>query len=128
MQATLSVLRKVSIGRSARAARLTVLAFLACSAFAVLPVAAQATSSGLSNAGTEFWLGFPTNYGGGTQLTLYVTGSTATTGTVTVPGEAFSEAFSVTPGSVTAVKLPSGAQMATSDGTEEKAIHVTAGA
>jgi IgGFc binding protein len=104
-----------------------VLALLACTAFAVLPVAAQATSSGLSNAGTEFWLGFPTNYGGGTQLTLYITGSTATTGTVTVPGEAFSEAFSVTPGSVTAVKLPSGAQSMTSDGIEEKAIHVTAG-
>ena len=104
------------------------LALLACSAFALVPVAAQASSSGLSNAGTEFWLGFPTNYGGGTQLTLYLTGSTATTGAVTIPGEAFSESFSVTPGTVTAVKLPSGAQMLTSDGTEEKAIHVTAGA
>jgi hypothetical protein len=105
-----------------------VLALLASTALVVLPAAAQASSSGLSNAGTEFWLGFPGNLEGDTQLTLYVTGSTATTGTVTIPGEAFSEGFSVTPGTVTEVKLPSGAQMETSDGTEEKAIHVTAGA
>lgn len=99
---------------------------MALAAILMLPGAAQA--EGLSNAGKEFWLGFPTNFGGGTELTLYVTGSTATTGTVSVPGESFSESFSVTPGTVTAVKLPSGAQMATSDGIEEKAIHVTAGA
>jgi hypothetical protein len=128
MTAKLRALRSGPIARSALAARLAVLALVACSALIALPAAAQASSSGLSNAGTEFWLGFPTNLDGGTELTLYITGGTATTGTVTVPGEAFSEAFSVTPGTVTAVKLPSGAQSLTSDGIEEKGIRVTAAA
>ncbi len=104
------------------------LALLACTAFAVLPVAAQAETPGLSNAGTEFWLGFPTNYSGGTELTLYITGSTATTGTVSIPGESFSEGFSVTPGEVSAVKLPASDSMLSADGIENKGIHVTAGA
>jgi hypothetical protein len=127
MSAMSVVLRRASIVGASRAARLAVLALLAGSALAVLPVTALA-SPGLSNAGTEFWLGFPSNLGGGTQLTLYLTGSTATTGTVAVPGESFSEGFSITPGAVTAVKLPPGAQTLTSDGIEEKGIHVTAGA
>jgi hypothetical protein len=127
MTATLRVLRSVCTARPTSVARLAAVALVACSALIVLPVAAQASSSGLSNAGTEFWLGFPTNVGSPPQLTLYITGSTATTGTVTVTGESFSESFSVTPGSVTAVKLPSGTQILSNDGIEEKAIHVTAG-
>src|SRR5271167_4632911 len=127
MTVTLRTLRSVAPARSIRAARLAAAAFVACSVLIVLPVAAQASSSGLSNAGTEFWLGFPANVGTPPQLTLYITGSTATTGTVAVPGESFSEGFSVTPGSVTAVKLPAGTQVVSSDGIEEKAIHVTAG-
>jgi IgGFc binding protein/Bacterial Ig-like domain (group 1) len=97
---------------------------------AVLPVAAHAESPGLTNAGTEFWLGFPTNYDEGAQQWLYVTGSTATTGTVTIPGASYSETFTVTPGKVTSVKLPADSEMAptVSDGTEEKAIVVTAAA
>ncbi len=94
--------------------------------------AGAAGAETLSNAGKEFWLGFPTNCGecGGAQQSLYLTGSTATTGTVSVPGEAFSEAFSVTPGKVTRVVLPSGTEMsgAATNGSEEKAVHVTAGA
>ncbi len=128
MTAMSKVLCRTSIPRAAGLRRSALLALLACSALAVLPVAAQAESPGLSNAGTEFWLGFPVNVGTPPELTLYITGSTATTGTVTVPGESFSEAFSVTPGTVTAVKLPASAQTTTSDGIEEKGIHVTAGA
>jgi hypothetical protein len=125
MTAMSKVLRRVSTLRAV--GRPALLVVLVCSALLVLPVAAQASSSGLSNAGTEFWLGFPTNITGETpDLTLYITGSTATTGEVTIPGESFSEPFSVTPGTVTAVKLPVGAQIASNDGIEEKAIHVTA--
>ncbi|HLM86530.1 MAG TPA: Ig-like domain-containing protein, partial [Solirubrobacteraceae bacterium] len=92
------------------------------------PVVAQAEP--LSNAGEEFWLGFPTNYAGAAADTLYITGNTATTGTVSIPGESFSEGFSITPGTVTSVKLPAGSEMAAgvSDGIEEKGIHITAGA
>ncbi|MFZ1924590.1 MAG: Ig-like domain-containing protein [Solirubrobacteraceae bacterium] len=103
---------------------------LALAAIAVLPVGAQAEP--LSNAGKEFWLGFPSNIQGeetATQ-TLYITGGTATTGTVAIPGESFSETFSVTPGVVTSVRLPVETEMSggATDGTEEKAIHVTAAA
>ncbi len=128
MTALLKVPCRALISRAAHVSRPGVLALLACIALVALPAAAQAESPGLSNAGTEFWLGFPTNYARGAELTLYITGSTATTGTVSVPGESFSEGFSVTPGSVTAVRLPQGAEMATSDGIEAKAIQVTAGA
>lgn len=97
---------------------------------AAAPTLAQANTAGLSNAGTEFWLGFPTNYSETPSLHLYITGGKATTGTVEIPGEGFSETFTVTPGSVTSVPLPASAEMglSTSDGTEEKAIRVTAGA
>ena len=102
-------------------------AALSVAAFAAASAGAQAATPGLSNAGTEFWLGFPQNIYEG-ELTLYLTGSTATTGAVAIPGEGFSESFSVTPGAVTAVKLPGSAEMSTYDGIEEKGIHVTAGA
>jgi IgGFc binding protein/Bacterial Ig-like domain (group 1) len=98
---------------------------------AVLVFAAVAQAEAPSNAGKEFWLGFPSNIGGqeAAVQTLYITGGTATTGTVAIPGLSFSEAFSVTPGKVTAVKLPAETEMSGSlEATEEKAIHVTAGA
>ncbi|MGO8904674.1 MAG: hypothetical protein ACLQMH_03505, partial [Solirubrobacteraceae bacterium] len=110
-------------GHLARAHRSLIVCLLAIAAMIVLPAAAQAETP--SNAGKEFWLGFPSNLGG--AQTLYITGNTATTGTVSIPGLSFSEGFSVTPGTVSAVKLPSGSQMATTDGTEEKGIQVTAG-
>ena len=88
---------------------------------------AQAESPGLTNAGTEFWLGFSSNClsCGSAVQTLYITGDTTTTGTVSIPGLSFSESFSVTPGTVTPVHLPE-TEMLTSDGIEEKGIHVTA--
>src|SRR5580692_6242125 len=72
-------------GRSGAASRIfrsVTVCLLAFAAIAVLPVGAQAEP--LSNAGKEFWLGFPSNIQGeetATQ-TLYITGGTATTGTV----------------------------------------------
>ncbi len=101
---------------------------LAVAAIIVLPAVAQAET--LTNAGKEFWLGFSANCieCGSSVQTLYITGNTATTGTVTIAGLGFSEGFSVTPGKVTPVRLPAGTEMFTSDGIEEKAIHVTAGA
>jgi hypothetical protein len=128
MTAMLSLLRRTSAAGALGAT----LALLVSAAFAALPVAARAATSGLSNAGQEFWLGFPSNCTSDcddapTYQTLYITGSAATTGTVSIPGLAFTEAFSVTPGEVTAVALPAGTEMgAVMDGIEEKAIHVTA--
>jgi hypothetical protein len=122
------LLSDVSTRAAARTTRLALLALLACSALLVLPMAAQAGTPSLTNAGKEFWLGFTQNYYETPELTLYITGETATTGTVEIKGESFSESFSVTPGTVTAVKIPPADEMSTSDGIEEKAIHVSAGA
>lgn len=76
--------------------------------------------------GTDFWLAFPQNYTAGSQLSLFVTGDEATSGTVEVPGLAISEAFTVTPGTVTTVNLPSTVSLTTPDGVQAKGIHVTA--
>jgi hypothetical protein len=77
--------------------------------------------------GTDFWVAFPGNLSPGT-LSLFITGPTATSGTVAIPGLAFSQAFTVTPGNVTTVVVPTNAEIDTSDVVENLGIHVTAGA
>ena len=61
-------------------------------------------------------------------MTLFITGPTATTGTVAAPGVAFSAPFTVTPGTVTSVVVPSSLDIQASDTVENKGIHVTANA
>ena len=95
---------------------------------ALLLISAAARAAAVTNAGTDFWLAAPLNYDGGAQDTLFITGQTATTGTVSVPGESFSKNYSVTPGKVTSVDLPSGTEPAGSDTVSNLGIHVTAGA
>ncbi len=121
--------RKFSLQRGrvggAAAVGLAVCGTLALAPSAAVPVqAAPAPDS----AGTDFWLGFPTNYSGGPELSLFITGGTATTGTVAIPGLSFSEPFAVTPGTVTSVSMPAEAEMVTTVDPETKGIHVTAGA
>ena len=85
--------------------------------------------------GTDFWVTFESNCtfsGCGTpsgpgNLFLFISGSTATTGTVTVPGISFSQTFSVTPGTATEVQLPSTAEDDVSDSVEPDGVHITAG-
>ena len=59
-------------------------------------------------------------------MSLFITGDTATTGTVTIPGLAFTAPFTVTPGTVTTVALPASVAMQSSDTIENKGVHVTA--
>jgi IgGFc binding protein/Bacterial Ig-like domain (group 1) len=74
--------------------------------------------------GTDFWLTFPTNYFEIPTLTLFISGPSATTGTVEWSGN--SQPFAVTPGNVTAISIPPEAQLSVSDGIEvNQAIHVT---
>jgi hypothetical protein len=83
----------------------------------------------LDSKGTDFWLAFIQNYSGYTPtLTLFISGETATTGTVDIPGLSFSAPFTVTPGSITAVDIPAAAQITGSDSVQNKGIHVTAAA
>lgn len=87
-------------------------------------IAAAASDS----KGTEYWLAFPGNYTGSSEKTLFISGDTATSGTVEVPGLSFSQGFNVTPGTVTSVELPAGTDIHSSDVVAELGVHVTAGA
>jgi len=80
---------------------------------------------GPDNKGTEFMVAFMENFSGG-NLRLFITGDTATSGTVEVPGLSFSTPFTVTPGAVTSVNLPIAAMTSGSDVTSAKGIRVTA--
>lgn len=84
--------------------------------------------SGASSRGREFWLAFPGNYQPTAVLTLFIAGDTAATGQVHVPGQGFTSDFSVTPGQVTAVVVPSSVAQVAIDGVEPKGIQVTASA
>jgi RHS repeat-associated protein len=60
-----------------------------------------------TNKGTDFWLAFPTNYNYPTIYPdLNIAADIATTGTVTVPGLAFSQSFALAAGASTTVTLP----------------------
>ncbi len=87
-----------------------------------VPAASAATN--LDSLGTDFWLAFPGNITT-PVLTLFITGPTATTGTVAAPGVAFSATFTVTPGTVTSVIVPSSLDIQTSDTVGNLGIHVT---
>src|SRR5947209_569905 len=81
----------------------------------------------LDSKGTDFWLTFPGNYGGGTGLSLFISADQNTSGTVSIPGLSFTATFTVTAGTVTTVLIPVGAELGqTSDVITNRGIHVTA--
>jgi VCBS repeat-containing protein len=73
-------------------------------------------------------LAFPGNFLGSAELTLLITGDTAATGTVEIPGlgPPFLASFTVTPGALTAVSIPAAAALSDSDATGRKGIRVSA--
>ena len=92
---------------------------------AALLISANLANAAPDSKGTNFWLAFPGQISTG-QLTLFIAGDVSTSGNVSIPGMSFSQNFVVTPGQVTVVNLPVSAQLSTTDGTDNKAIHVTA--
>ena len=88
------------------------------------PSHAQTTQD---SKGTDFWLMFTANFDSSAQLTLFITGETNTTGTVSIPGLAvpFTAPFIVTAGVVTSVPLPSTAIVTGSNVVTNQGIHVT---
>jgi len=92
---------------------------------AAFACAAPASAASGDNTGTDFWVGYMTNFTGGAEKTMFITGGTATTGNVSVPGLGFSQDYNVTPGTVTSVPLPAGAEMPQGEGKANVAVHVT---
>ncbi len=104
-----------------------VIAGLAVVLAALVGVVPASAVTPKDSRGSEFWLAFPGNIGADT-INLFISGDTATSGTVEIPGMSFSTTFTVTPGTVTTVVLPVATDISTSDAVESKGVHVTAGA
>ena len=100
------------------------LALLLCCA-AIGSFSTNRANAQTNNQGTDFYLGFSQNYSGTPNLVLFLTGNTATSGTVQVPGLSFSTNFTVTPGTITAVDLPGDTESQGSDVITNNGIHVT---
>jgi uncharacterized repeat protein (TIGR01451 family) len=109
-----------------RAMRTLVVLVVALCGMLCAQAATAAAAPQADSRGTDFWLAFPQNYTATSALSLFITGDQATSGTVEVPGLSVSEPFTVTPGTVTTVNLPSTVSLNTSDGVQPKGIHVTA--
>ena len=84
----------------------------------------SSSSAALDSKGTDFWLMFNGNLGTPT-LTLFITADVNTSGTVDIPGLAFSTPFSVTANAVTSVVIPGSAANHISDIVDNLGIHVT---
>ena len=88
---------------------------------------AQAQGS-YSTVGTDFWLGFMNNHGlikNNPKLNLLISGETATTGTVSIPLQGWSTAFTVSPNTTTIVILPLAiAEHLSNDVVDTRGIHV----
>ncbi len=95
--------------------------FLVVTVFA----AGQAMAQLPDSKGTDFWLMFNGNYST-PAASLFITGDTATTGTVEIPSLSFSTSYTVTPGTVTTVTLPNAVSVTTVDTVGDKGVHVTA--
>lgn len=79
-----------------------------------------------SNIGTDFWIMFPGSLTDPSQaLQLFISADSNTSGTVSIPGLQFNQAFTVTAGQTTTVTLPNAAMVISSDVVESKGIHVT---
>src|SRR5688500_14292458 len=100
--------------------RLMLVLMVSCVAFV-----GNATGQALDSKGTDFWLTFPGNNSSPTA-SLFISGTEATTGTVSIPGTGFSTAFSVTVGAITTVTLPNSVFLNTSNSIGNNGIHVTA--
>ena len=78
----------------------------------------------VTTEGRDFWLAFLPNYSPG-SLSLIISGQVATTGTVSISGTSWTQTFSVTPGVVTNVTIPSTYELSSNETVGQYAVHVT---
>lgn len=78
----------------------------------------------LDSKGRDFWIAFPNN--ANATLLIFISSETATSGTVSIPGQGYSSDFTTTPGVITTVTLDKSYQLSKLDDIEYKAIHITA--
>jgi hypothetical protein len=86
----------------------------------------QAQNEIPDNKGREFWVMFNTNNDNtGVNLSLFITGDIETTGAVELP-DGSTKDFTIVPGIVNTVEVPSALIASTTDGIENKGIRVFA--
>lgn len=90
---------------------------------ALMTICASSFAQYPDSKGTDFWLAFPRNFSGG-ALSFFISSDVATSGTLTVPGGAYTQTFTTTPGVVSTLSIPSSFEVLTSDGIENKGIHI----
>ena len=84
----------------------------------------------ITNFGTDFWFGFTevydTSLTTGASYVVYISSLVNTTGNISIPGQGFSQNFSVSPGIISSITLPPAmVRVITSEILENKAIHIT---
>ena len=76
--------------------------------FTFMGLSVSSNAQSKSNKGKEFWVGFMFHYEGSSAgHSLYITSDSNTSGTVSVPGQSWSQAFTVTSNNLTIVTIPS---------------------
>ncbi len=95
---------------------------------AVLSGAVQAQPA-VSTKGRAFWLGFMQNFipnaAGNEQLRVFVTSDQATTGSIEVPGQGWSQSFAVAANQTTTIDLPNNvAEHLSSDVVEGRGVFI----
>jgi gliding motility-associated-like protein len=80
--------------------------FCALILFSFLGLNVHAQGGTIPTVGTEFWVGFMKNYST-PNLELMISSETATTGVVSIPAQGWNLNFSVVPGTVTTLTIPS---------------------
>lgn len=88
-----------------------------------LPVRLNAQE--FSTKGKDFWMGFMKNYDAQGTLSLYVTATIATSGTVSIPGLSWTQNFNVAANSTTHIPIPLGAMSTASGSVENKGVRIT---
>lgn len=100
------------------------------SALALITICTSASAQGtIPTVGTDFWMGYMNNYGtyaATIELRLFISGQSATTGTVDVPLQGWSTNFNVVPGVVTTVNVPTAiAHHVLNDVVDTRGVHIT---
>ena len=80
------------------------------------------------NRGTDFWIGFPLNYSGTNDLTLFIASDVDGKVLIEIPGLSYREEANFIEGTVSSVLIPADAQKTLNDKVAQLGIHVTASA
>jgi hypothetical protein len=83
-------------------------------------------SQAVTNVGTDFWIAFPPNQVGSPTLDIFISSNFSTSGTVYSAFPGVTQNFTVVPGIVTMVNVPSTVCLGSPGSVENKGIRVTA--